>query len=125
MRLTKRLAASALAVLLMIALFAIPAFAADETTTEKAAWQLHEIINLCIFGGLVVIAAVLCIIFRKPLAKKLRVYKSEAKKVVWLSWAETKKNTWVVLVVVLACAAVICVIDVVLTEGLYAVLKLF
>ena len=125
MKLTKRLAASVLAVILMISLLAIPAFAADGTTTEPAKWQLHQIINLCIFGGLVVVAAVLCIVFRVALVKKARVYKSEAKKVVWLSWAETKKNTWVVLVVMLVFAAVICLIDMGLSEGLLAVLGLF
>ena len=83
-----------------------------------------DIINLSILGGLVVVAIVLCIVFRKRLVKGLRVYKSESKKVVWLSWADTKKNTWVVLVVMLALAAAICVIDMALSEGLLKIIEL-
>ena len=133
MKLSKRLAAIALAVFLAITLLSIPVFAdetgaatgnTDPNATTAPKMELPDIINLSILGGVVVVAIVLCIVFRKGLVKKFRVYKSESKKVVWLSWADTKKNTWVVLVVMILLAAAICVIDMALSKGLMKVLEL-
>ena len=40
-----------------------------------------------------------------------RSYKSETKKIVWCPWKQVRKNSMVVLVIVVACAAVICALD--------------
>ena len=159
--LLKRWSAAIVALLLMVVLFAIPAFAedttdittAEETTVEEVTTEAetdHEeettgsssastdkkeeekkglstqsIITLCIFGVLIVAAVVLGIIFREKVGKFLRVYKSEAKKIVWLPWDQTKKSTLVVLIVLVACALAICLLDFALGQGYLAFLKLF
>ena len=164
-KLLKRWSAAIVALLLMVVLFAIPAFAedttdvttAEETTVEEVTTEAetdhdhdHEeettgsssastdkkeeekkglstqsIITLCIFGALIVAAVVLGIIFREKVGKFLRVYKSETKKIVWLPWDQTKKSTLVVLIVLVACALAICLLDFALGQGYLAFLKLF
>ena len=108
-----------LAMILSFSLFAIPAFAEDGTAdTNKL--SVPTIVGLCILGALVIAAVVLCIIFREKVKKFLRVYKSESKKIVWLPWDQTKKSTWVVLIVLVISAVVICLLDLGLSRGLNA-----
>ncbi len=71
---------------------------------------------------LLIVAVVLGIKFRANIAKGLRVYKSEFKKVSWLSWEQTRKSTLVVLVVMVACAGVICLLDFGLSNGFLALI---
>ena len=100
----------------------------SSTSTEKKEdkkMSLGNIITLCIFGAIIVAAAVLGIIFREKVGKFLRVYKSEAKKIVWLPWDQTKKSTLVVLLVLVICALAICLLDFALGQGYLAFLKLF
>ena len=115
-------------VLMMISLFALPAFADDHeghdhaTTTETVAWA--KIIPWIVVGGVVVVGvAVLLIKCPEKIAKGLRVYKSEFKKVSWLSWKETKKNSLIVLGMLAACALVICLLDLGLYECMIALIK--
>ena len=107
-------------VLMMVSLFALPAFADDheghDHATETVAWA--KIIPWIVLGGIVVVGvAVLLIKCPEKIAKGLRVYKSEFKKVSWLSWKETKKSSLVVLGMLAACALVICLLDLGLYEG--------
>lgn len=97
----------------------------DNKTEEKKGMSTQTIITLCIFGVLIVAAVVLGIIFREKVGKFLRVYKSEAKKIVWLPWDQTKKSTLVVLIVLVVCALAICLLDFALGQGYLAFLKLF
>ena len=79
-----------------------------------------------IVGAAAIIAAiVLCIVFRKRLAKLFRVYRSEIKKIVWLPWPQTRKSTLLVLVVLAISAAVICLLDLGLAKGFLAIINLF
>ena len=125
-------------VLMMISLFALPAFAHDgedhdheETTTAAAnaaatdskGLSTAAIVWIVIGGVLVVAGVVLGIKYREKIAKALRVYKSEFKKVSWLSWKDTKKSSLVVLVVLAACALVICLLDLGLSRGLLAMIQ--
>ena len=48
-----------------------------------------------------------------------RGYKSEVKKIVWCPWKQVQKNSLVVLVVVIACAAAICAVDFALSKGVF------
>ncbi len=163
--LLRKQAAAILAVILMISLFAIPAFAEEATTapateaateavteaateavtgstesstdagtdtntgsttdTEDKGLTQEQIISLCILGGLVLVAIVLCIIFHKKVKQFLRVYKSEAGKIAWLPWEQTRKSTWVVLVVLILSALAICLIDFGLSKGFIAFVDLF
>ena len=45
-------------------------------------------------------------------------YKSEVKKIVWCPWKQVRKNSLVVLAVVIACAIVICALDIVFSKAL-------
>ena len=115
-------------VLMMVSLFALPAFADEHeghdhaTTTTDA--NLVKIIPWIVLGGVVVVGvAVLLIKCPEKIAKGLRVYKSEFKKVSWLSWKETKKSSLIVLGMLAACALVICLLDLGLYEGMVALIQ--
>ena len=45
-------------------------------------------------------------------------YKSEVKKIVWCPWKQVRKNSFVVLAVVIAVAVAICVLDIVFHAGI-------
>ena len=109
-------------VLMMISLFALPAFA-DGANTTTAKLSTADIIWIIIGGVLVVAGVVLGIKYRENIVKALRVYKSEFKKVSWLSWKDTKKSSLVVLGVLVACALVICLLDLGLYNGLLAMVQ--
>ena len=83
------------------------------------------IIGIIISGVILAVIVILCIRFREQIGKFLRVYKSESKKIVWLSWDQTKKSTWVVLIVLVLCALAICLIDFGLSKGFLAFIDLF
>ena len=117
------------AVLMMISLFALPAFAHEghdhegEEVVEEQGLSTAAIVWIVIGGVLVVAGVVLGIKYREKIAKGLRVYKSEFKKVSWLSWKDTKKSSLVVLGVLVACALVICLLDLGLYNGLLAMVQ--
>ena len=120
MNLFKKWAAVLTSALMMISLFAIPAFAheATDAAAEKTSGlDTGLLIGLIIGAVVLAVAIVLCIKFRENIGKFFRVYKSEAKKVVWLPWSQTKKSTLVVLVVLIAFAVAICLIDLALSRS--------
>ena len=117
------------AVLMMISLFALPAFAHEGEDHNHAEEAVQEglstaaIVWIIVGGVLVVAGVVLGIKYRENIVKALRVYKSEFKKVSWLSWKDTKKSSLVVLGVLVVCAIVICLLDLGLSEGLLAMVR--
>ena len=119
------------AVLMMISLFALPAFAHEgedhdhdhEEEVVEEGLSTVAIVWIVIGGVLVVAGVVLGIKYREKIAKGLRVYKSEFKKVSWLSWKDTRKSSLVVLGVLVACALVICLLDLGLYKGLLALIQ--
>ncbi len=113
-----------LATLLMISLFAVPVFADD--ATQPAGLDTATIVWIIVGAVLLVVAVVLVIKFREKILKGLRVYKSEFKKVSWLSWEQTRKSTLIVLVVLVAFAVAICVMDLALGEAIkWLILRAF
>ena len=52
-------------------------------------------------------------------------FKSEFKKITWPSWAQVRKNTFVVIVVVLICAVIIGALDYAFQQGMIALTDLF
>ncbi|MBQ8344741.1 MAG: preprotein translocase subunit SecE [Clostridia bacterium] len=54
-----------------------------------------------------------------------RGFKSEVKKIVWPSWKQVWKNTFVVLVVVVICAIMIGLLDFAFSQGIIGLTKLF
>ena len=121
----KKWTAALVAVLMMISLFAIPAFAAEETAPEEKGINTGLIIGLIIGAVVLAVVVILCIKFREKIGKFFRVYKSEAKKIVWLPWSQTKKSTLVVLVVLILCAVAICLIDLALSRSFLKFVELF
>ncbi len=126
-KLLNKWGAALLATLLMISLFAVPVFADDGHNHEEAAGLDTATIVWIIVGAvLLVVAVVLGIKFREKIAKGLRVYKSEFKKVSWLSWEQTRKSTLIVLIVLIVCAVVICLMDLALGEAIkWLILRAF
>ena len=159
--LLRKWSAALIAVVLMISLFAMPAFAheghehettggeqstvvttegsteaATEGSTEASTGSTSEkkdngklgvggIIGICIAAAIVVVAVIFGVKYRENIVKYLRVLKSESKKIVWFPWDQTKKNTLVVLIVLIACAAAICLLDFALNKGFLAFIGLF
>ena len=68
---------------------------------------------------------------QKPEKKKGRLkeawrgFKSEVKKIVWPSWKQVLKNTFVVLVIVVICAVIIGALDYAFSGGIQALADLF
>jgi preprotein translocase SecE subunit len=66
---------------------------------------------------------------KKPFGERLshffRGYKSELKKIVWSPWKQVRKNSLVVFVVVVACTAIICALDLVFSQGILTLGGLF
>ena len=50
-------------------------------------------------------------------------FRSELKKIVWPTWKQVLKNTGIVLVIVIVCAAVILALDVAFREGFDALVE--
>ena len=88
-----------------------------ETAAEKAEREEKEktttslIVNAIIIGVIALIIVALCIKFRKKLGEFLRSVKSELGKIVWASKENTRKSFLVVIVVAIAVAIIIGLID--------------
>ena len=95
----------------------------NSTSKNEPADNTALIVWIIVGAVVLIVAVVLCIKFREKIVKGLRVYKSEFKKVSWLSWKDTKKSSLVVLGVLIACAVVICVLDLGLSKGLLAMIQ--
>ena len=63
--------------------------------------------------------------FFAKIAKKFREFRSEFKKVVWPTFAQTAKNTALVLVVLIICSVVVGLLDLGFNEGLTGLASLF
>ena len=87
---------------------------------SKGEW----ITNIVVIGLIVIVAVVLIIKFRAKLAAFLRSVKSELKKIVWASGKDTRKNYLVVLVIAIAVAAIIGILDFAFSEGIAGIVKL-
>ena len=71
-----------------------------------------------IVGGVALIAViVLCIVKRQRLMESLRAYRSEMKKITWFPWKSVVRSTVFVIVVVLATAVLVGLLDVIFFES--------
>ena len=105
-----------LAFCLTLSLFTLVTGAADGNGVFGTKLSVGTFVSLCIAGGLVLIAVVLCIVKRQKLAEALRAYRSEMKKITWYSWKNVVRGTVFVLVAVVAIAAVVGLLDFVFFE---------
>ena len=55
----------------------------------------------------------------------MRSIKSEVKKISWSPWTDVRKNTLVVIVVIVVCAVALTIVDYVFAQGITALGNLF
>ncbi len=82
------------------------------------------ITNIVVIGIIVIVAVVLIIKFRAKLAAFLRSVKSEVKKIVWASGKDTRKNFLVVIVITVAIAILIGLLDFAFSKGIQGIVNL-
>ena len=100
----------------------------EEETTESIAVKKTRdslIINGIIIGVIVLIGVILIIRFHKRLGGFLRSVKSEFKKITWSSKENTRKSFLVVIVVAVAVALMLWLIDIAFNTGISELTKLF
>lgn len=97
----------------------------DEATEEEKGMSVGDIISLAIFGVVIILVAVYCLTHKEKVAKLFRGLKSELKKIVWTPWNQVRKNTIVVLVIIIAAAVAIGVLDLLFSKGILALGKIF
>lgn len=97
--------------------------AADTTaddTTEDTGLGLGFWISMGVLGVLIIVGVFFGIKYREGLVKWLRSYKSEIKKIVWMPWPDVRKNTIVVIVVIVVLGILIAMLDYVFSKGIIA-----
>ena len=94
----------------------------DDQETKVSKGEI--ITNIVVLGIIVIVAAVLIIKFRVKLAAFLRSVKSEVKKIVWASGKDTKKNFLVVIVITVAIAILIGLLDFAFSKGIQGIVNL-
>ena len=114
--------------LMYLALLAIPFVSTYRSTVSlgnKFVMSTGNIVVVGILGAILVAVIVLAVRNRAKVSKVAGEYESEVKRVTWLSWAETKRSTVVVLIALIVCALVICLLDLGLGKGILALIGLF
>lgn len=114
--------------LMYLALLAIPFVTTYRSTVSVgSAFKMStgNIVVEGILGAILVAVIVLAIRNREKVGKVAGEYEGEVKRITWLSWAETKRSTVVVLVALVVCALVICLLDLGLGKGILALIGLF
>ena len=97
--------------------------AADDEKTDGAKEESKKIstgtiVSIAITLVIVVIAAVYCIKNREKVAKFFRECRSELKKITWTPKNQVAKNTFVVIVVVIAAAIFVALLDLLFSTGI-------
>lgn len=97
----------------------------DENTDEKKGLTVGSIISLAALGVVIILVVVYCLTHKEKVAKLFRGLKSEMKKIVWTPWNQVRKNTLVVLVVIISAAILIGLLDFLFSKGIFTLGKLF
>lgn len=90
----------------------------EDTTEESKKISTGTIVSVAITLVIVVVGAVYCIKNREKVAKFFRECKSELKKITWTPKNQVAKNTLVVIVVVLAAAIFVAILDLLFSTGI-------
>ena len=105
-----------------------------ETETDNTAALIEKqqnekkktlIVNFAIIGVIVLIAVLLCVKFRAKLGDFMRSVKSEMKKIVWSGKENTRKSFLVVIVVAVAVAILLGLMDLAFNTGISQLASLF
>ena len=94
-------------------------------TTDAKKLGTSDIVSLIILAVVVIAVVVYCIVKREKVGAFFRSIKSEFKKIVWSPWNQVRKNTIVVIIVVVALAVVIGLADLLFMESIRALNVLF
>ena len=97
----------------------------ETTGTEKEGFTLGDIISLAVLGLVIILVVIYCLTHKEKVGKIFRGIKSELKKIVWTPWNQVRKNTIVVLVIIVAAAIVIGVLDLLFSRGILTLGKIF
>ncbi|MDY3862707.1 MAG: preprotein translocase subunit SecE [Eubacteriales bacterium] len=106
-----------------LALMAIPVV--SSFSGGKFSMSVGNIVVEGILAAILVVVIVLAIRNRAKVSKVAGEFESEVKRVTWLSWAETKRSTVVVLIALIVCALIIGLLDLGLSKGILALIGLF
>lgn len=91
---------------------------AETEDTEAKEAKTRGIINLIVGGVILAVLVVLAIVFRQKIPVWYRGVKSECSKIVWCPKDKLKKNTIVVVVIIVALAVLIGLLDLAFSEGI-------
>ena len=94
-------------------------------TEEKAGFTTGDIVSIVIAAVIVIGVAVYCIKNKAKVAEFFRNVRSECKKIVWTPWKTVRKNTFVVVIIVIVCAIVIGALDLIFAKGIVSLGDLF
>ena len=83
-----------------------------------------DIVSLVILGVVIIAVVAYCVIKHEKVGKFFRGLKSEFKKIVWSPWEQVRKNTIVVVIIVVAIAILIGALDTVFNKAIMALGKL-
>ncbi|MBQ8213047.1 MAG: preprotein translocase subunit SecE [Clostridia bacterium] len=90
--------------------------ASDNIITRMGTFNF---VSLIVLAVVLVAVAILCIVKREKLGVALRAYKAELKNITWFPWKSVWRNTVLVIVVVVAVALVIGLLDIAFFEAQY------
>ena len=93
--------------------------AAAEEETAKQGLSTLALVSLIVGGVVLLVIIVLCIIKREKLAESLKAYRREMKNITWYPWKQVWRGTGMVIVIVLATALVVGLLDIAFFEGQY------
>ncbi|MBR3965577.1 MAG: preprotein translocase subunit SecE [Clostridia bacterium] len=94
-------------------------------TEEKDGFTTGDIVSIAIVAVIVIGAVIYCIKNKKKVAEFFRNVRSECKKIVWTPWKTVRKNTFVVVIIVIVCAIVIGALDLLFSKGIVSLGDLF
>ena len=97
----------------------------ETTGEEEKGLTLGDIISLAVLGVVIILVVIYCLTHKEKVGKIFRGIKSELKKIVWTPWNQVRKNTIVVLVIIVAAAIVIGVLDLLFSRGILTLGKIF
>ena len=94
-------------------------------TEEEKGITTGDIVSIAIVAVIVIGVAIYCIKNREKVAEFFRNVRSECKKIVWTPWKTVRKNTFVVVIIVIVCAIVIGALDFIFAKGIVSLGDLF
>ena len=97
----------------------------EEKEEEKKGLTTGDIISLAVLGVAIIAVVIYCLTHKEKVGKFFRSLKSEFKKITWTPWTQVRKNTIVVLIVVISVGLVIAGLDFIFSKGIYALGRLF